>query len=70
MLHENGKNFALFDVAAAELVNCGLYETRSVAFEFDQADNPYFVTKHHPEAAESRTSDEGPRAPEKSTEED
>ena len=64
MLHENGKNFALFDVTAAELINCGLYETKSVAFEFDQADNPYFVTGHYPELAESRTSDEDPRAPE------
>jgi len=42
-----GLNVALFDCSAAELINCGLYETNSVQFKFDQCSNPYFVTKHY-----------------------
>jgi|SRR5208283_648712 len=45
----DGLNVALFDCAAAELINCGLYETNSVSFKFDQCSNPYFVRKHYPE---------------------
>jgi hypothetical protein len=46
-LESGGFNIALFDLAAAELITCGLYQTKSVSFEFDQADNPYFVAKHY-----------------------
>jgi hypothetical protein len=45
----DGLNIALFECAAAELMNCGLYETTSVSFKFEQADNPYFIRKHYPE---------------------
>lgn len=62
LLHEGGKNIALFDVATAELINCGLYQTKSVAFEFDHADNPYFILKHYPEIAKSIATDDGPPA--------
>lgn len=40
---------ALFDCGAAELINCGLYETNSVTFKFDQGRNPYFIRKHYPQ---------------------
>lgn len=43
----SGLNVALFDCAAAELINCGLYETNKVEFKFDQCSNPYFITKHY-----------------------
>lgn len=45
----NGLNLALFDIEAAELINCGLQEVTRVAYTFDQADNPYFIAKHYPE---------------------
>jgi hypothetical protein len=58
----NGMNLALFDIKAAELINCGLQEVTHVAYTFDQADNPYFIPKHYPEAkkgaVESATSPE------------
>ncbi len=44
-----GLNVALFDSGVAELLNCGLYETNSVSFKFDQCSNPYFIRKHYPE---------------------
>ena len=45
----DGLNIALFDCDAAELINCGLYETNAVSFKFDQCGNPYFIAKHHEE---------------------
>jgi hypothetical protein len=44
-----GLNVALFDCGVAELINCGLYETKSVSFNFDQCSNPYFISKHYPD---------------------
>jgi len=44
-----GLNVALFDCTAAELINCGLYETNAVEFKFDQCSNPYFIRKHYEE---------------------
>jgi hypothetical protein len=44
-----GLNIALFDCDAAELINCGLYETNAVSFKFDQCSNPYFIAKHYEE---------------------
>lgn len=41
-----GHNIALFDIEAAELINCFLYEPRTIAFTFDEIANPYFVKKH------------------------
>lgn len=60
LLDERGKNIALFDVQAAELINCCLYETKAVSFDFEQADNPYFIVKHYPEIAGSIATDEPP----------
>ena len=43
-----GHNFALFDLSSAELINCGLYEAKKISYEFEQAGNPYFVSRHYP----------------------
>ncbi len=40
-LSTEGLNVALFDVNAAELVNCGLSELQSLRFEFKDTGNPY-----------------------------
>jgi hypothetical protein len=40
-----GHNIALFDVNAAELVNCFLFKVENLKFEFQEAANPYFMTK-------------------------
>jgi hypothetical protein len=58
-----GLNVALFDCGVAELINCGLYETNSVLFNFDQCSNPYFVKKHYPELQKARAADEKPDRP-------
>jgi hypothetical protein len=50
-----GYSFALFDLDSAVLINCGIYETRAVEFEFAQAGNPYFVAKHYPELSKDIT---------------
>lgn len=42
-----GHNIALFDLEAAELINCNLYQVKRINFEFEQAANPYFVKKHY-----------------------
>jgi hypothetical protein len=44
-----GYSFALFDLDSADLMNCGIYETKTVTFEFHQAGNPYFVKAHYPD---------------------
>lgn len=38
-----GHNITLFDADAADLVNCFLFEVKSLKFEFEQAANPYPV---------------------------
>ncbi|MBN1547911.1 MAG: RES family NAD+ phosphorylase [Syntrophaceae bacterium] len=38
-----GYNVVLFDVEAAELVNCNLFELENISFSFQQAANPYSV---------------------------
>ena len=40
----SGHNVALFDLTAAKQNNCYLYRVNKVAFEFEQAANPYFLT--------------------------
>jgi len=42
-----GFNLALFDLAAAKVINCSLYETRDVSFHFEQAGNTYFSKEHY-----------------------
>jgi len=41
-----GKNVALFDLAAAELANCHLYQVDGVNLKFSTAANPYFMPKY------------------------
>jgi len=41
-----GHNIALFDVQAAEIISCHLFEVRNIKFDFQEAANPYFVGKH------------------------
>jgi hypothetical protein len=53
LLDERGKNIALFDATSAELINCVLFETKSISFEFSQTENPYFIAKHYPEISKS-----------------
>lgn len=48
-LLEKGFNIALFDCKAAELINCCLYSTELISFQFEQCGNPYFVPKHYPQ---------------------
>jgi hypothetical protein len=44
-----GRNIALFDLSAADLINCTLHYVRRVNFEHTEVDNPYYVTKHYPQ---------------------
>jgi RES domain len=43
LLTEEGVNIALFDIKDADLVACGLWETKAIQFKFEACDNPYFV---------------------------
>ncbi len=59
----DGYNIALFDCGTAEVLNCGLYETRSMSFKSEQCDNPYFVTKYCDELKKHREADRKPEPP-------
>jgi hypothetical protein len=54
LLNGGGVNFALFDLEAADLMNCGLYEASSISFDFHQVDDTYFRSEHYPELKENR----------------
>jgi hypothetical protein len=54
LLNGGGKNFALFDLEAADLANCTLYQASSVSFDFQQVDNTYFRSEHYPKSKENR----------------
>ena len=41
-----GYNLALFDLDAAELVNCATFEVKSLSLSFHQTDNLYYVDRH------------------------
>lgn len=41
-----GHNLVLFDLDAADLIRCQLYEVKNINFEFEEAGNPYSVTKY------------------------
>ena len=43
---EDGYNIALFDIDAADLINCGLYKVDNIDMKFSEQDNPYFVKKY------------------------
>lgn len=40
-------NITLFDLDAADLINCTLYEAKKVSFDFAQANNTYFISKYY-----------------------
>lgn len=40
-----GHNVALFGVDDADLVNCFLYEPKTISFTFEEIANPYFIEK-------------------------
>ncbi|MFC1924048.1 RES family NAD+ phosphorylase [Chloroflexota bacterium] len=39
----DGSNVVLFDLEAAQQVNCFLYEVKGLSFDFTEATNPYFL---------------------------
>ncbi|MFC2056007.1 RES family NAD+ phosphorylase [Chloroflexota bacterium] len=39
----NGNNIVLFNINDAELLNCRLFRTQSISFDFKESGNPYFV---------------------------
>jgi len=48
-----GKCIALFDLDAAELAQCALFETKSVTHTFGQINNWYCIPKHYQHVADS-----------------
>lgn len=42
-----GRNFALFDLNAADLINCTLHRAEKISFQFEQAGNTYYM--NHPD---------------------
>ena len=40
-----GHNLVLFDIGAALLVNCSLFEVKTLTFGFEECANPYFVKR-------------------------
>jgi hypothetical protein len=44
---EEGYNIALFDITAADLINCAIHQVDSIEFKFSQEDNPYFIKKYY-----------------------
>jgi hypothetical protein len=63
----DGLNIALFNCDAAELINCGLHETRSISFKFEPCSNPYFIKKHYAEM-QKQSADDSRTEPSKSRE--
>jgi hypothetical protein len=47
-------NITLFDIGAADIVNCFLFQVQSVEYEFKETANPYFVRKYYEKKAESQ----------------
>lgn len=44
-----GANIALFDIHAAELLNCFLFQPKRIEFEFEEIANPYYRMKIVPQ---------------------
>ena len=42
-----GHNIMLFDLNAADLINCALYEAKKISFDFEQVSNRYFRSKYY-----------------------
>lgn len=56
---EKGHNLAIFDIDAADLINCAVWSLDRVTYEFSQAGNPYYVNKHYPRLDRSHDEAEG-----------
>jgi hypothetical protein len=41
----DGHNVALFDLEVADLINCFLFEVKSIEYKFKETANPYFIRK-------------------------
>lgn len=50
---EKGYNVALFDLDAADILNCILHKIDKVDVEYNQVDGPYFISKHYPSLQKS-----------------
>jgi hypothetical protein len=50
-----GLNVVLYDVRAAELINCSLFRLEQLSFKFAEAANPYFISKHYGRANKGDT---------------
>lgn len=48
---EDGFNVALFDVAAADVINYCLYRIKDVSVTLSEQENPYFISKYYPARA-------------------
>jgi len=44
-LVEKGYNVVLFNLDAADLINCHLYEASAISFKFEECASPYFIEK-------------------------
>ena len=43
----DGFNIALFDLGAADIINCALYGVKAVDYKFEQTADRYFVSKYY-----------------------
>jgi hypothetical protein len=48
-----GHNLVVFDVNAADVVNCGLLEIECIKLSFSEVDNRYFMTDRPEESGEA-----------------
>jgi len=55
-----GFNVALFDIDSADIVNCFLYQVKSLSFQFIEAANPYSISK---QSERKKLDDAQPGAP-------
>lgn len=46
-------NIALFDLGAADIINCGLYKVKAVDYEFKETADRYFVSKYYDQKTKS-----------------
>ncbi len=45
----DGKNMALFDVDAADIMNCALHLVRGIRLTYEEIVSPYYIPKHYPD---------------------
>lgn len=46
-----GHNYVLFDLAAADLVSCGVYDVKAIAYDFAECTNRYYQRQTSPVAS-------------------